>query len=179
MQIESSIKLIDDILNEWKEIIGDDFEGYKNHVYRMVNYCFVLRKCTLEERKKIIIAGCFHDIGIWTEKTIDYISPSVLAANQYLSENDLLEWKEEIGLMIKEHHKLNKCDNNELSLVETFRKGDLVDFSLGLIKSGVPKSFIKNIKNEIPNSGFHLGLIKKIGPWLLRNPLNPAPMFKW
>ena len=156
MKIEASIKLIDDILYEWKETIGEDFEGYKNHVYRMVNYCLVLKECTEEEKNKVYIAGCFHDIGIWTKGTINYIPPSVAAANDYLSKNDLLQWENEISQMIDEHHKINKCKNNEFDLVEVFRKGDLVDFSLGFINSGIPKSYIKDIKSTFPNSGFHI-----------------------
>jgi len=179
MQIKSSIQLIDDILSEWQEIIGDDFEGYKNHVYRMVNYCLVLNEFTEEEKKKIYIAACFHDIGIWTDTTIDYISPSVYAAQDYLTMNELLHFRDEIAEMIEEHHKIRPCIECQYEITEIFRKGDLIDFSLGLIRFGVPGSYIKELKNTFPNSGFHIGLIKKIGPWLLRNPLNPAPMFKW
>lgn len=38
MQILESLPLIDDIPGEWSEIVGGDMPGYRNHVYRMVNF---------------------------------------------------------------------------------------------------------------------------------------------
>lgn len=179
MKIESTIELLDKILEEWKPTIGQDFEGYKNHVYRMVNFCLALKKCNDEEREKIIIAGCFHDVGIWIERTIDYIPPSIPPAKKYLIENKLEHWVDEVTLMIEEHHKIKAYCNNDYPLVELFRKGDLVDFSLGTVKFGLPKEYIKSVKNKFSNAGFHKGLVKKSSIWFLRHPFNPLPMMKW
>jgi len=179
MKIESNIEIIEEVLEKWKKTIGKDFDGYKNHVYRMVNFCLTLKKCNDDERKKIIIAGCFHDIGIWAEKTIDYIPPSIPPAKKYLIQNNLEHWTEEIILMIKEHHKIRPYKNNNYPLVELFRKGDLVDFSLGMVKFNVPKDYIKKVKKTFPNSGFHKGLVIKLSSWFLKHPFNPAPMMKW
>jgi len=179
VQIESTIELLEDILGPWESVIGKDFEGYKNHVYRMVNFCFALKECDNEQRKKIIIAGCFHDIGLWIEKGIDYIPPSIPPAKKYLIENKLEKWVEEITLMIEEHHKLLKYRNNDYPLVELFRKGDLVDFSLGSIKFGLPKEYISSVKNKFPNANFHKMLVQKSSVWFIRHPFNPLPMMKW
>jgi hypothetical protein len=43
-----------------------------------------LRAVSLEF-EKIAIAGVFHDLGIWTNKTFDYIAPSVVLAREYLA----------------------------------------------------------------------------------------------
>ena len=178
MTIEERIPLLEDILDKWKGEIGGDFLGYKNHVYRMTNFCFALgEQRSAEEREKIIIAGCFHDIGIWTGDTFDYLPPSTLAAREYLTDNDLAGWIPEIELMIDQHHKLNAYQDNPL--VETFRKGDLVDFSLGIAKCGLPKAYIKSVKKQFPNAGFHKGLVKLAGRWICRHPLNPIPVLKW
>ena len=69
MVTEEHIPLLENILGEWKIEIGDDFTGYRNHVYRMVNFCFAQHDFSDEERIKIIIAGCFHDLGIWSDRT--------------------------------------------------------------------------------------------------------------
>jgi hypothetical protein len=178
MIIEDRIPLLEDILEKWKGEIGAGFAGYKNHVYRMTNFCFALGKdYRAEDREKIIIAGCFHDIGIWTAGTFDYLPPSTLAARQYLTDNNLEEWIPEIGLMIDQHHKLGAYQDNPL--VETFRKGDLVDFSLGVVKCGLPKTYVKSVKKQFPNAGFHKGLVKLAGGWICRHPLNPVPVLKW
>jgi len=179
MHIESSIELLEKILNEWKPVIGQDFEGYKNHVYRMVNFCLALRACNDEEREKIIIAGCFHDMGIWVDKTLNYIPPSVLPAKKYLIENKLEKWIDEITLMIEEHHKIFKYKNSAYPLVELFRKGDLVDFSLGAVRFGLPNDYIHSVKSMFPNAGFHKGLVQKSSAWFLKHPFNPLPMMKW
>lgn len=179
MQIEENILLLEAILDEWKDKIAGDFAGYRNHVYRMVNFCFALRECTAEEREKIIIAGCFHDIGIWTADTLDYLPPSIEAAKEYLRENNLEDWTAEIEQMIDQHHKLRKYEDANRPLIEVFRQGDLVDFSLGIIKCGLPKSFIKTVKAHFPNHGFHKRLVQLEFGWLLKHPLNPLPILKW
>ena len=43
-------------------------------------------------------------------------------------------WSEQIALMIEWHHKVRPYRNERFPLVEVFRKGDLVDFSLGVFK---------------------------------------------
>ena len=169
--------MLEEILGEWKKELGDDFDGYKNHVYRMINFCFAQDIFSDDEREKIIIAGCFHDLGIWSNKTFDYLPPSIELAKDYLNRNNLGELIPEIVPMIDEHHKLGKYEKD--LLVETFRKGDLVDFSLGFVKCGLPKSFIKDVKNHFPNAGFHKGLVKLAGKWICRHPLNPVPILKW
>jgi hypothetical protein len=179
MTIEDRIPLLEDILDKWKGKIGGDFAGYKNHVYRMTNFCFALGEYNAEEREKIIIAGCFHDIGIWAGATFDYLPPSIVPAKEFLEQNGLAQWIPEIELMIDQHHKLRAYQDAYSPLVETFRKGDLVDFSLGIVKCGLPKTYIKSVQKQFPNAGFHKGLVKLAGRWFCRHPLNPVPVLKW
>ena len=134
-------------------------------------------------KKKIMIAGTFHDIGIWVGNTLDYLDPSIPPAMEYLQSQSLNGWQQEITLMITEHHKLSPYTHEQLNqktvdMVELFRQGDVVDFSLGLVKFELPKSYILAMKSTIPNNGFHLGLLKKGMKWFIRHPLNPAPMMK-
>ena len=178
MKIEERIPLLEEILTERKSEIGGEFAGYKNHVYRMVNFCFAVgENFSQEEREKIVIAGCFHDIGIWTGATFDYLPPSIEAAHEYLTKNNLEKYNADVALMIDQHHKLRRFPDDRLT--EVFRKGDLIDFSLGLIKCGLPKTFVKNVKKQFPNNGFHKYLIKLAGGWICRHPLNPLPVAKF
>ena len=179
MIIEERIPLLEEILSEWQEIIGKDYQGYKNHVYRMIHCCFALKDCNEEEREKIIIAAAFHDIGIWSKNTLDYIPPSIPLAMEYLNRRNLKNWSIEIKSMIAEHHKLKPYKNNTYSLVEVFRKGDLVDFSLGLFRFGIPKKELQKLKAQFPNAGFHKNLFKLARRWFIKYPLNPVPMMKW
>lgn len=177
--IEKRIQLVEEVLDNWKKELGNDYLGYKNHVYRMINFCFALHDFNDEEREKIVIAGCFHDLGIWTDSTFDYLPPSVVLAKEYLEQNKLEKWSPEIELMISMHHKLRNYQDKENHLVEVFRQGDLVDFSLGFVKCGLSKTYIKSVKSQFPNSGFHTRLVKLAGGWFCRHPLNPIPVLKW
>jgi hypothetical protein len=179
MAIEERIALVEEILDQWKPKIGDDYSGYKNHVYRMINFCFALHECNPEERDKMIIAGCFHDLGIWTSNTFDYLQPSMALAKAYLQQNQLDQWSAEIELMIAMHHKLRSYHDPCYPLVEVFRKGDLVDFSLGIVKCGLPKRYIQSVKSRFPNAGFHRRLVQLEAGWFPSHPTNPLPVFKW
>ncbi|WP_428354347.1 hypothetical protein [Methyloprofundus sp.] len=177
--IEQHIPLLEEISGHWKADIAQDYQGYKHHVYRMVHCCFALHRCSEEEREKIIIAGCFHDLGLWTEHTVDYLPPSVLLARAYLEGNNLQQWTTEIGLMIDMHHKITQYKDDQYPLVEIFRRADLADFSLGLIKGGVSGDTINEVKAAFPNAGFHKLLLKEQGKWLVKHPLNPFPILKF
>ena len=179
MAIETRIPLVEEILGKWKQELGNDYLGYKNHVYRMIHFCFALHNCTNEEREKIILAGGFHDLGIWTKSTIDYLPPSIALAKEYLKQNSLEQWIPEIELMIDMHHKLRKYKNDHYPLVEVFRKGDLVDFSLGAVTWGLPKAYIESVKNQFPNAGFHKRLAQLAWVWFSKHPVTPPPFVKW
>ena len=171
MDIETEIPLIDEILSD------PELSAYRNHVYRMVNFCFAQGDFSEADREKIVIAGCFHDLGIWSADTFDYLPPSITLATDYLAKLGRAELQEEISAMIDFHHRLRKFD--EGSLVEVFRCGDLVDFSLGVFKCGLPHGYVREVKRQFPNAGFHRDLIRRACSWTLRHPLNPLPILKW
>ncbi|HEX6280160.1 MAG TPA: hypothetical protein VFZ49_09135 [Pyrinomonadaceae bacterium] len=177
MTIQESIPLIDDTLGSWSEAIGRDLDGYRNHVYRMVNFAFAMGEWDEEARQKIVIAGCFHDIGIWPERTLDYLGPSADRAAEFLLESGLEKWQPQIRDMICLHHKLRPHKSDPL--VEAFRKGDLVDFSLGVFKCGLPRSFVSEVKSAFPNAGFHKCLVRIASRWIVRHPLDPVPVLRF
>lgn len=177
MKLYESLPLIDDTLADWSETIGRDLAGYRNHVYRMVNFTYAMGDFDDEARRKIAIAGCFHDIGIWPTRTLDYLEPSAQRAIDFLCENKLGDWRDQIGEMICEHHKLRAYQTDPL--VEAFRKGDLVDFSLGVIKCGLPRSFVSEVKAAFPNAGFHKCLVGVASRWIARHPLSPVPVIRF
>jgi hypothetical protein len=179
MAIEKPIALLEDILAPWRERIGADFEGYRNHVSRMLNFCFVLHECSEQERRKLIIAGAFHDIGIWSGGTVDYLPPSIDQAKRYLAEHGLSDWGPEVERIIDLHHKVRPCADGISPLIEIFRKADLADFSLGLVKGGVPGATVRAAKAAYPNAGFHRRLMQLAGGWFAKHPLRPPPFMKW
>jgi len=180
MKIISRIPLLEKILGKHKKTLGDDYIPYRNHVCRVVNFCFQLMPDMDDEQKeKVIIAGCFHDLGIWTDDTLDYLPPSERAAEAYLKLRNLAQWSHEIGLMISLHHKLSKYKDDAYPLVEVFRRADLVDVSLGRIKFGLSPDTVKSIRNAFPNAGFHMRLTQLAAREFYRHPFRPLPFLKW
>ena len=179
MKNQAGTEHIDGILEPWKEVIGRDYEGYRNHVVRMATFSFMLQPCSPQDQRKIEIAACFHDIGIWTDNTLDYLLPSVHLSLRYLDEHGLTDWRQEISEMILEHHKIREVKNGVSPLVELFRKGDLVDVSKGMVRFGLARMAVHDVMRMFPNTGFHLMLIKRGGKWFVKHPFNPLPMMKW
>lgn len=171
---------IEIILQEYQTIIDRNYQGYLNHCKRVAACCLILSQDSREDTiRKIAIAVAFHDIGIWTSKTIDYLEPSVKVMLSYLTLYRLLDWQIEITLMITEHHKLTRTKCSEYPLVEYFRQADYADFSLGLLRSNIPRSEFKKLTSQYPNAGFHKTLVCLGLKRFLQKPWRPLPMFKW
>jgi hypothetical protein len=43
----------------------------------------------------------------------------------------------------------------------------------------LPKNYVKSVKKQFPNAGFHRQLARLVGGWFCRHPLNPLPVLKW
>jgi hypothetical protein len=154
--------LIDELCERYREALGDDYEGYRNHCLRVFNFCCALAGETVDAEEKIAIAALFHDLGIWSSGTFDYIIPSLKLARCYLEERGKTSWCEEIETMIGEHHKLSGYKPNPSWLVEKFRKADLIDLSGGLVRFRLPDDFVTDVLDEFPNAGFHKKLLALI-----------------
>lgn len=81
--------------------------------------------------------------------------PAVLPAMRYLEEHGRSAWSADIRRMIVDHHKLTRVDDDAPPLVELFRRGDLVDFSLGWFRCGLSKERVAAVRERFPNAGFH------------------------
>ncbi len=167
---------IDSLLKRFTFHIAADYEKYKNHVYRVFLNCILIDGEKANE-EKYAIAAVFHDIGIWTNNTIDYLKPSIEQAKSYLSEVEKHGWIDEISLMIYWHHKTGRYTGEYVKTVESFRRADYIDVTLGLFNYGFDKKTISENREKFPNAGFHLFLIKRITKNFFRHPLNPLPMF--
>lgn len=168
---------IEAILQHFQPTIGKDYEKYRNHVYRVFLNCLIIDNNKANE-EKYAVAAVFHDIGIWTNHTIDYLDPSIAQAGAWLAATGKLEWTAECSEMINWHHKTSRYTGPHEQTVEVFRKADWIDVSLGLLTYGFDKKEIRKNRQQIPNCGFHWFLAKKILRNLWQHPLNPLPMFK-
>lgn len=173
--------VVDRVLDVHRAALGDDFDGYRNHIYRVASFFNELGPNTFGATPALAVAAAFHDIGIWVEHTVDYLEPSARLAQQFL-ESERLD-QVDGGLvheLIVQHHKLRRYRTNSWAeLVEQWRKADHVDVSLGLLTFGVPRARIRHIQHRLPDRGFHLRLLQLTIRQFARRPWNPLPMVRW
>lgn len=175
--MENHEQAVDRLLQPFRKELGSDYEKYKNHACRVLGACVLLDSGTADG-EKYAIAAAFHDIGIWTHHTLDYLGPSAAQAAAYLERVGKADWADEVGLMICWHHKMTPYTGDYRHSVETFRRADWIDVSLGLMRFGTDKKSLRENRKRWPNLGFHLFLVKGTFKNLLRHPLNPLPMFR-
>lgn len=169
-------EIIDSVLDPHKKDLGKYFESYKNHVYRVYN--FAITDVTSDREIKILsIAAAFHDLGIWTNNTFDYLKPSIDLAKKYCIENSIdNETIAEIEIIIDDHHKLTKAKRSRLA--ELFRQADTADLTFGFVGKQIDGEQVRDIRKIFPNKGFHITLCKLFAKNLIKNPFKPLPMYK-
>lgn len=172
----SNILSIQELLVPYREKLGEDYDAYLNHCIRVSHFCMAFDKRPLSV-EKINIAAAFHDLGIWTNSTLDYLGPSEELACAYLRSIGKDNWMPEIVSMIENHHKITSFSGNATWLTEIFRKADWIDVSLGVLKFGLSGRLIREVRNT-PNVGFHKKLTTLILKRFITHPFNPLPMFR-
>lgn len=170
---------IEQVLHRHKATLGADYDKYRNHVYRVFNYSWYLLDYESLHQEKLAIAAAFHDLGIWTHQTFDYLQPSIEVMRGHLNRNGLEHLSQELTAMITYHHKLTPYKGNDARVVEAFRKADQCDITLGVIAPGIPAALTRDLKKAFPYAGFHRFLTGKTLSNIGKNPLRPLPMFKW
>ena len=175
----TQLRVLDDILLAHASQLGADLPAYRNHAYRVANFCSALRPPDADSQDKIAIAAALHDLGIWTAHTFDYLPPSIDLATDYLRRRGRPEWVPEITAMIREHHKITAYRGNPDWLVEPFRRADWADVSRGVISHGVPPKLLHQIFATWPDAGFHRRLAQLELERLRSHPLSPLPMVRW
>ena len=184
-EIIHNYPLIDELLEARREVFGGPeaekvFVGYRNHAYHILNFARQWVKPSPGSDDKIAIAAVFHDIASWPNDNLDYLRPSADQAEAYLDEAGLADWKPEMRLMIEMHHKITAYKGAHKEWVEPVRRADWCDVSFATMRFGLPKSFVKEIRSAFPLAPFYPGHVYRVSfKWMLRHPLNPAPIFKW
>ncbi|HEX6503041.1 MAG TPA: HD domain-containing protein [Terriglobales bacterium] len=175
----TSLATVEEVLDDHASELGRDLIAYRNHVYRVVNLCLAIVGESRVELEKLAVAAVFHDLGIWTNNTFDYIAPSVAIARKHLVARGMADWIPEIEAMIVDHHKITPSRANPQSLVESFRRADWIDVTRGLRRFSLPRKVISAVTTTWPDAGFRLRLVQLTMDRFWKHPLNPLPMVKW
>lgn len=145
----------------------------------MLNFFLALGAPGEDLPEAVAVAAAFHDLGIWTDATFDYLAPSVRLAADHLARTGGEALLPEVTALIVEHHKLRAYRGPHAANVERFRRADLVDLSLGRVRFGLEPAFVAGVRAAFPNAGFHRLLLALGFQQLRRSPLRPLPMVRW
>lgn len=148
-QIIHNVPLAEEILESHRHRAhGDDigWDAYKAHVYRIFNFARALTPESPDRDEKLAIAAAFHDLAAFD--TIDYLVPSIEAQDAWLQKTGRQAWSNELALIIAQHHRLAGYGSSRpyAPLVEAIRRADLVDVSQGLIRFGLPRSYVSEVR---------------------------------
>lgn len=160
---------VEQLLGSFRDQIGADFEGYRNHIYRVLSYSLYFLGGDETHRKTIETALVYHDIGLWTDRELAYLEPSMtMAEKECHHDRDL------IANIILYHHKITAFKGPQAEIVNAVRKADLIDATRGLIRKGMPRQHIRKVQGALPAAGFYKTLMR-LGPELTGG--NPLVMF--
>lgn len=174
-------EVVDRVLDAHRAALGPDFDGYRNHIYRVASFFNELGPARFDATPALAVAAAFHDLGIWVDETFDYLEPSSRLARTFIEAQGLANV--DPGLvheLVVQHHKLRRYTTQPWAgLVEQWRKADHVDVSFGLLSFGIPRARIRHVQRALPDSGFHRRLLVLTLRQFVRTPWNPLPMVKW
>lgn len=174
----TEVDTIDAVLEAHAGSLGRDSAAYRHHVYRVMNLCAALAPRAPEALAKIAIAAVFHDLGIWTAGTFDYLPPSIALARDHVTRIGRADWADEVAAMIREHHKVTAAASDAGPLVEAFRRADWIDVTCGLRTFGAPRPLLRAVFAAWPRLGFHARLVAFSLARLRTHPLSPLPMLR-
>lgn len=149
-EIVRSVPLAEAILESHRHRAhGDDigWDAYKAHVYRIINFARALMPDDPARDEKLAIAAAFHDLAAFD--TLDYLVPSIEAQDSWLRETGRAAWSHELALVVAQHHRLTGYapSRPHAPLVEAVRRADLVDVSQGVIRFGLPRSYVQEVRS--------------------------------
>lgn len=173
---------IDARLAPWAAAMGADRTAYTHHVLRVLELCDLVAPAGAprpSDRTEFRVAAVFHDLGIWSDGTFDYLPPSIALAEAHLRDTGAAELVPTVRAMIEHHHKLRPAGPAD-DPVEIFRRADAVDVELALLgRFGVRRRAYRALTRRYPDAGFHRRLVALAGQRLRTHPTSPLPMLEW
>lgn len=121
----------------------------------------------------MLVAAPFHNLGIWTDATFDYPEPSARLAARYLTRVGRDDLEAVVRALITVHHKLGRYLSVDADSVERYRRADWIDVSLGPVRFGLPKAFIRSVQRAFPEAGFHRRQAWLAAHQFIRTPWRP------
>jgi hypothetical protein len=182
---------LDDELFRVAGKIGSDFSGYRNHCLRVLIFTkYFLPDWVSKELPNAMelaaVAVAYHDVGLWTDKALNYLGPSAAQLEKALhdkhSETEMAIMKD----IILQHHKLTDftSDHGKAAdaLVNAVRKADWTDVTMGIVRFGMPAVVVEAAYDNNADMGWHkilMGLGARLSPDNLVGQTEIFKIFKW
>lgn len=173
---DSVREIIDSLFARRSADFGSAREAYRGHVWRVYTYARALAPEGAAEDEAIAVAAFFHDFGLFTERTMDYLDPSLAMAVEYLKEIGREDLAPQVEPMIVLHHKLTPVRGNPAA--EAFRRADLIDLTAGRVRFGLTREFIRQTEAAYPVLDFRKNIFALVMGYAVRHPLKPFPMIR-
>lgn len=179
-EVVTEVPLLDELLEPFRKGLGAGFIGYRAHCYRMVNWARFTSKDEPYRNDKLAIMTVYHDLPFFTSGDLDYIEKACDWTDAYLDDTGRPEWKEEMRLMISNHHKVRAYTGPYANLVDACRKADWIDVSFTKLTYGIPKALIREVRATFPmNEAYKTIAMPGIARYAGRNLKRPLPMMRW
>ncbi|MFN5801322.1 MAG: hypothetical protein ACK44V_00545, partial [Burkholderiales bacterium] len=66
IMIKTERPFVEELFARYETLIGRDFPGYRNHVYRTITYAMYFLGNAEAHERLVETAFVYHDIGLWT-----------------------------------------------------------------------------------------------------------------
>ena len=156
--IQLELPRVEQLLAPYRESIGKDYDGYRNHVYRTITYA--LHFLNGQHQQLVETALVYHDLGLWTDRDLAYLEPSEAIA---IRDNEQHGWGLDPNALrgaIHWHHKIWRYRGPHEDVIEACRKADWIDATLGWLRKGMSRRNITLVEKAFPNCGFHASLLR-------------------
>ncbi len=160
IEIKTERPLIDAVLAPYRDLIGRDFPGYRNHVLRVTTYAMHFLDHDPAVEPVVETALAYHDIGLWSAGALAYLEPSEALV---VADNGRHGWGFDPDLLrgiIHWHHKVFAYHGPHARIIEACRRADWIDASQGWVRKGMPRVAIRAVEEAFPNLGFHASLVR-------------------
>lgn len=169
---------VDEGLKPYGELLGSDHIAYRNHCARVL-HAFASLVDDETAMRQAAVATIYHDLGIWTDHTLEYLEPSADMARDAVMELGEPGWVDPVVGMVLWHHKLRAYTGPHAEVIDPYRRADSADVMLGLVSYGIDRAVLQAGRRRFANAGFHKRLLQLGGQRFLKKPWSPLPMFRW
>ena len=183
LQLHYETPRVEALFEPYRETLGADHLGYRNHVYRTLTYAMHFLDQDPAALPVVETALVYHDIGLWTDRELAYLEPSEALVRADAAQHG---WEVDVELVVAAihwHHKLTPYRGPGARVVDAVRRADWVDATQGKVKKGFSRAQIAAVEAAIPNEGFHDALQRlavELGGSALRGNLRVLRrVFKW